>query len=556
MSKLSVLDLSFLMAERRNTPMHVGGLNLFHLPDGVERHEFLRGLLESLRGDDALQRPFCDRLETGILGSLAGSQWVPDDELDLEYHIRHSALPSPGRYRELFALVSRLHGTLLDRSRPLWEIHLIEGVNRREFALYSKYHHAVIDGVRGVQLARSMFSTDPEEILDHSPLSVKAKERYYALLKDSGLTAKSKIDLTPTVMDRFKAQLDIAGNLYGRTRKQLRAVGRAGVRETLLPWTVTPRSVLNSRIDGSRRFVAQSFAVDRFLALKARFDCTLNDIVLTACSGALIRYLERHAELPDKPLRALVPISLRKPGDTDSSNAVAGILANLATNEKDPVRRLHKIRMSMQDGKDLYDGMSSGEGAALFALMQSQSFILSTLKLTHKLPPISTTISNVPGPREQMYWNGAPMTGYYPASIVLDGFAVNITLVSYFKNLDFGITACRRSVPQAQRLIDYLEESLQELETVAGIRGDKTAKRAKASSKSSAAKSGKRTPGKTVAKKADVTSPQAKKTAPKTARKKAPEKAPKKTAQKTASAKEATTRKSTSRATAVKPKNA
>ena len=136
------------------------------------------------------------------------------------------------------------------------------------------------------------------------------------------------------------------------------------------------------------------------------------------------------------------------------------------------------------------------------------------------------------------------MTGYYPASIVLDGFAVNITLVSYFKNLDFGITACRRSVPQAQRLIDYLEESLQELETVAGIRGDKTAKRAKASSKSSAAKSGKRTPGKTVAKKADVTSPQAKKTAPK------------KTAQKTASAKEATTRKSTSRAAAVKPKNA
>lgn len=487
MSKLSIVDLSFLLGERRNTPMHVGGLNLFQLPAGAKRDEFLGGLLENLRSDTNLQRPFCDRLEKGYLGSLAGAEWTLDEELDLEYHVRHSALPSPGRYRELFALVSRLHGTLLDRSRPLWEIHLIEGVNKREFALYSKYHHAVIDGVRGVQLVRSMFSTDPNEIFDFSPLSVTASERYKKQLAESGLQAKPQPVMSATVMDRFKAQLDLAGNLYGRTRKQISAVGRAGVRNTLLPSTVTPRSALNTKIDGSRRFVAQSFEVDRFLALKERIECSLNDLVLAMCSGALIRYLKAHAELPDKSLRALVPISLRKPGDTTSSNAVGGILATLATNEKDPIKRLQKIRMSMQDGKALYDGMSAGEGAALFALMQSQSFILSTLNLSHRFPTISTTISNVPGPREKMYWNGAPMTGYFPASIVLDGFALNITLVSYFKSLDFGITACRRSVPQAQRLIDYLEESLSELEEVVGLRGKRKpkprAKQAKAAPK-------------------------------------------------------------------------
>ncbi|MEE4276886.1 MAG: wax ester/triacylglycerol synthase family O-acyltransferase [Halieaceae bacterium] len=471
MSRLSILDLSFLVAERRNTPMHVGGLNLFQLPKGANRDEFLRELLGSLRSSEPLQRPFCDRLQTGVMGSLAGAHWVHDDELDLEYHVRHSALPSPGRYRELFALVSRLHGTLLDRSRPLWEMHLIEGVNRREFALYSKYHHAVIDGVRGVHLVRSMFSTSPEEIRDHSPLSVTAQRRYESLLSDHGMRIKAPPEINRGVVERFKAQLDLAGDIYSRTRKQLSAVSQAGIRETLMPWSMTPRSALNAPIDGSRRFVAQSFDVQRFLAVKKHFGCTLNDAVLAACSGALVRYLEHHAELPEKPLRALVPISLRKPGDLESANAVGGIIANLATDIRDPAQRLAKISESMRHGKAIYDDMSAAEAAALFALMQSQNFILSALQLTRRLPAISTTISNVPGPREQMFWNGAPMTGYYPASIVLDGFALNITLISYYKTLDFGITACRRSVPQAQRLIEYLEEALQELEVVAGLRG-------------------------------------------------------------------------------------
>lgn len=470
MSKLSLIDSGFLTAERRNTPMHIGGVNLFELPEGVRRDAFMRDLLDNLRSSTELQRPFSDKLETGVLGSVLGAEWVPDEELDLEYHIRHSALPSPGRYRELFALVSRLHGTLLDRSRPLWEMHLIEGLNKREFALYTKYHHACIDGVRGIQLTQSMFSTDPNEHRSYSPLSIEARVHYEQLLAERGIGRSAPVEVSRSAIERLKAQLDVAGDVYGRTRQQIKALQRLGVRKTFMPWSVTPRSALNTRVDGSRRFVAQSIPIERFLALTKRFECTLNDIVLAVCAGALREYLQQHAELPRKPLRALVPVSLRKPGDTTSSNAIGGILADLATNEVDPIRRLHRIRASMHDGKAMYEGMSASEAGALFALMQSQVFLISALQLSDRLPAISTTISNVPGPRETLYWNGAEMTGIYPASIVLDGFALNITLVSYHQHLDFGIVACRKSLPQVQRLIDYLENALRELEVAAGLR--------------------------------------------------------------------------------------
>lgn len=478
MSRLSLIDIGFLTAERRNMPMHIGGVNLFKLPEGVHRDDFMQELLGNLKSSVELQRPFSDKLETGLLGSLMGSEWVPDEALDLDYHIRHSALPSPGRYRELFALVSRLHGTLLDRSRPLWEMHLIEGLNKREFALYTKYHHACIDGVRGIQLTQSMFSTDPAEKRSYSPLSLEARVHYEQVLADRGLGPRVEPEVTRTVIDRLKAQVDAAGDIYGRTKHQLNVLRRLGVRQTFMPWSVTPRSALNTKVDGARRFVAQSFAIGRFLALGKHFECTLNDIVLAVCAGALREYLSHHAELPRKSLRALVPVSLRRPGDIDSTNAIGGILADLATNETDPVRRLHRIRASMQDGKAMYDGMSAAEASALFALMQSQVFLISALQLSDRLPAISTTISNVPGPRETLYWNGAEMTGIYPASIVLDGFALNITLVSYHKNLDFGIIACRRSLPQVQRLIDYIEAALAELEVAAGLRKGGRRKRA------------------------------------------------------------------------------
>jgi diacylglycerol O-acyltransferase len=235
---------------------------------------------------------------------------------------------------------------------------------------------------------------------------------------------------------------------------------------------------MNTSVAGARRFVAQSWEFGRIKAVCAATGGTVNDVVLAMCSGALRRYLLSQNELPRHSLKAMVPVSLREEGDLDSANAVAFITADLATSVKDPQKRLAAIKASMVAGKELLGGLSAREAAIYMQITQLPMLLTSALGLASKFPAFSTVISNVPGPRKQLYWNGASLDGIYPASIVFDGFAMNITLVSYNKSLDFGIIACRRSLPGVQRLIDYLEESLQELEEVAGLRVVKAKRRA------------------------------------------------------------------------------
>ncbi|MEH6584298.1 MAG: wax ester/triacylglycerol synthase family O-acyltransferase [Halioglobus sp.] len=484
MKKLSYMDTGFLVSESRETPMHVGGVSLYTLPKGANEQEFLRGLADNLRDLDTFLPPFGDRLKTGPLGLAGSAYWEPDPAMDFDYHIRHSALPKPGRYRELFNLVSRLHGTLLDRSRPLWEMHLIEGLQNRQFAVYSKTHHAAVDGARSIHLARSMLSADPETRLQDSPLSLPAWERYRAFLGSDRPRDFSEEEIR-NVADVLKARLDTGAQVYGALKRfTMTWAGRGGA--LALPFRQVPRTSINTSVDGARRFVAQSWSFPRIRAVGKAFDGTFNDAVLAMCSGALRIYLEKHAELPEESLKALVPVSVRQAGDIDSSNAVASISADLATNIKDPAKRFAAIRASVKAGKEFYSQMSPAEVQLISMAMQLPALLLVPLGLASRLPSVNTTISNVPGIQERMYWNGARMDGSYPASIVMDGMALNITLVTYDQNVDFGITACRRSIPQAQRLIDYMEQSLVELEDAAGLTTPKAKPKAKA--KRSAAK--------------------------------------------------------------------
>ncbi len=239
-----------------------------------------------------------------------------------------------------------------------------------------------------------------------------------------------------------------------------------------MPWHAVPHAKVSSRVSGSRRFVAQTWPYERIRAVGKALGGTLNDAVLAMCAGGLRRYLDQLGELPEKPLKAMVPVSLRVEGDLESANAVGMISANLATDVADPGDRFRQIRDSVLAGKQVYSGLSAGE-AALFTQLTSSPMVVTTLLgLGEKLPAYNLVISNVPGPRKHLYWNGARLEGIYPASIVLHGQALNITLVSYSGQLDFGIIACRRSLPHVQRLLDNLEESLQELEEAAGIAAD------------------------------------------------------------------------------------
>lgn len=457
MKRLSLIDAGFLAAETREMPMHVGGLQLFEPPPEAG-DDYLRELYEEWTSVEDANPPFDRKLAY----RFGVPSWERDENFDIEYHVRHSGLPRPGRYRELFVLVSRLHSTLLDRSRPMWEYNLIEGLANGQFALYAKMHHSLVDGIAAMRLLERSLSDDPDRRDVPFPWASKPKKR-----RRRGGRGDSRLALA-AAMEQLQVQL---GSLPGvaRTLRQL-AVSALEPPDTrmALPFQAPP-SILNRKITGARRFVAQSYSLDRVRAVGKAAGATINDVVLAMSASALRRYLEEiGGGVPDKPLTAMAPVSVRPSDGEDFGNAISAILVNLGTHLSDPRQRLETIQASMSHGKALLRELSYTEVMLYTMLVSTPMMAPSLLGVSSRVPPLNIVISNVPGPRRPLYWNGARLAGMYPVSIVTHGLAVNITVTSYVDSLDFGITACRRSVPAVQRLIDYLEDGLRELESATG----------------------------------------------------------------------------------------
>ncbi len=470
MRLMPVTDAMFLMSETRETPMHVGGINLYTLPDGVDEAEWLNEQLDLLRQPQGIRRPFSEVLKLTPFGQYGPIRLEPDRDIDMHYHVRAAALPKPGRYREMFELASRLHSGLLDRTRPLWEMTLISGLPNRQIATYTKIHHALMDGAATIHFTNSMLSNDPAERRASSPLSVEAHEAYKRRFPPPKKPPRPDLTDIKAIGDFLKEQW---GNSVGVTKalnQYSAAMFGLGGDGLATPFAGVPRTSFNRNITGARRFVAQSWSLERVRAMGKAYDGTINDAVLGMCAGAMRKYLQSLNELPDKPLKAMAPVSIRPADDIDSGNSVAAVTANLATHIDDPAERMAAIQASMNAAKAQLRAMTASQ-IQLYTAITSLPMMLTALTRTaDRFPAYSATISNVPGPREQMYWNGARLDGMYPASIPVDGMAMNITQVSNYKNIDFGITACRRSVPHAQRMIDYLEDALVELEKAAGIK--------------------------------------------------------------------------------------
>ena len=453
MGLMPVTESMFMVPESREQPMHVGSLQLFDLPEDAG-DGYLRELYERSIALDDVAPVFRKRPYRSV---LTGGQWAWRDDaaLDLEHHVRHSALPEPGRVRELLALASRLHGTLLDRKRPLWEAHLIEGLEGRRFAVYTKLHHAMMDGVSGLRLLQRSLSTDPDE-RDTPVLWAPRPDRR---------PRKAKPGLVSQALAFPTTALQLTTDAVTLTPTLLR-LAEQGLREqaTVLPGQA-PHTILNERITGSRRFAAESWSLDRIRAVASRYDATVNDVVLAMCSGALRQYLLELDALPGSSLVAMTPVSLRKDdGEDEAGNAVGTILCNLGTDIADPEARLLAVRTSMRRGKQALAGLSQPQATAIGALVMAP-LLLASLGL-HRLtpPPYNLVISNVPGPQEPLYWNGARLAGIYPLSIPTHGQALNITVTSYAGSMEFGLTGCRRTVPRLQRLLRGLDESLAALE--------------------------------------------------------------------------------------------
>jgi diacylglycerol O-acyltransferase / wax synthase len=452
MKLISPTDSMFLIGESREHPMHVAGLQLFEPPEGAGP-DFIRDMYETIAKNDDFQPTF--RKHPGrILGGISTVTWAVDDEVDIDYHLRRSALPRPGRVRDLLELVSRLHGTLLDRHRPLWEASLIEGLDDGRFAVYTKIHHSLLDGVSAQRLMMRSMSPDPDDREIRVPWTLGPKPKR----KDGDRSALRSIT-------------DTVGSLASLAPSTL-SVARAALfeQQLTLPFRA-PKTMFNVPIGGARRAAAQSWPLARFRAIKSAAGVTVNDVVLAMCSGALRTYLSEQEALPDTALVAMVPVSLRAAGEEDAGgNMVGTILCNLATDVEDPAKRLEAISTSMHDNKKVFADLPRNQALALSALLVS-GIALGVVPgfVSSAPPPFNIVISNVPGGREPMYWNGARLAGNYPLSIALDGQALNITLTNNADNLDFGLVGCRRSVPHLQRLLLHLEDSLADLEQAVGI---------------------------------------------------------------------------------------
>lgn len=448
MQLMPITDSMFLLAESREHPMHVGGLQLFKKPEGAGE-DYVEAIYR-----DFIERPEVRRLfrkkPMNPVNSLGQWMWSEDNQLDLDYHVRRSALPSPGRVRELLELTSRWHSTLLDRHRPLWEVHFVEGLDDGRFAVYTKVHHALLDGVSALRQLMTSLSDDPDARDCPAPWSLrKAKP------KKDGLRPMSLAQTARQALVEFA----------GFAPTAVKALNQAVREQSLTLPMQAPKTMFNVQIGGARRFAAQSWPIQAFRNIAKSSSATVNDAVLAVCAGALRDYLIEQRALPDAPLTAMVPVSLRAPSAADSGgNAVGAILCNLATDEADPAARLEKISKSMRNGKKLFQGLSPVQITLLSAMNVAPLGLAPIPGLgNYAPPPFNVVISNVPGPRKRMYWNGAELDGIYPASICMDGQALNITLTSNNDTLDFGITGCRQSVPHLQRLLTHLDTALDEL---------------------------------------------------------------------------------------------
>lgn len=451
MKPISPTDALFLIGESREHPMHVGSLQLFRPPADADPH-FVRDAYHAMLECRDVQPTF--RKHPAFFGGLTNVAWSFDKQVELDYHLRRSALPEPGRIRDLLELVSRLHGSLLDRHRPLWEAHLIEGLQDGRYAVYTKYHHSLMDGVSALRLMQRAFASDPRDVAARVPWSLgprttKTAEKRSSLFEQASQAAGSAFALAPSTLKLARAAL---------LEQQL-----------ILPFRA-PRTMFNVRIGGARRVAAQSWSLERIKAVKDAAGVTVNDVVLAMSSGALRAYLLDQNALPDDALTAMVPVNLRKDGDDSGGNMVGTFLCNLATNLDDPAKRLEVISTSISDTKEVFAQLPPVQQLALSALNIGGLFFgLIPGYLSTASPPFNIVISNVStGKSEPMYWQGARLDGNYPFSIALDGQAVNITVTNNADNLDFGLVGCRRSVPHLQRLLGHLDTSLKDLERAVG----------------------------------------------------------------------------------------
>lgn len=456
MNKISIVDNGFLMAETRETPLHVAALQIFNLPEGLEgvdKEDFFAETLATMGKLTSTTPLFNQRLQTSLFG-IGSPGWLPDDDYDLDYHIRHSSLPRPGTKDQLMTLVGRLHALLLDRTRPLWELHLIDGIENDQFAIYFKIHHALIDGVGGMKLMQNMLSKSSAANTVRPLGEKEAKKRKS---KPGALSAGKKL------ANAFKLVSTVAPEmgkeLLGYTRQRI-----IPDPEAARQWYEAPDSPINVPVSAARRFAVTSFSLQDFKRVSKAHKVTINDIVITICGGSLRRYMLEHDNLPDKTLNAGVPVSVRAKGK-DAGNAFSMMMCDMGTHIEDSAERLKFVNGATQKSKSRLSSLSRESITVLTIVMGVPLMGSQMLRIAEKAPlPYNVVVSNVPGSKSKLYLNGAEMVGFFAVNLLYDMQALAITITSYVDSLDFGLIACRKTIPELNKLASYLTSEFEKLD--------------------------------------------------------------------------------------------
>lgn len=464
---LKVNDSAWLYAESHRTPMQVAMLATFRVPE--DRPEFVRDLVARWRDVREYAAPFNYLLKMAPVPSW---KELEADQIDLDYHFRHSALPHPGSQRELGVLVSRLHSAKMDRRYPLWECHIIEGIRDHEsgaeqWSMYMKVHHSQIDGVGGIRLLRRILSADPDSRDMLPPWAVGTHGPDQSGLPPRERPAVPAQRTEAPITSAVAGARAVAGSL-GKTYSESLLGSQDADRA--VPFRA-PKTLFNGRIHTPRRFATQHYPIERMRKVAAATGGSLNDVFLAICGGAMRTYLQEHGALPGEPMIANVPVSVREAGDgAGVGNAITFLYSSLGTDVADPVERIRTIQASTKLGKERLPQVGQLGMDAYTAVLMGPFLSQAILGFGGRGRPASNVvISNVPGPAETRYLDGSRLEEIYPVSLLFNGQALNITAVSYDGEFNIGFTGCRDSIPSLQRIAVNAGEELDALEAALGL---------------------------------------------------------------------------------------
>ena len=456
MTDVSILDYAFLAFESEASPKHVAGLQIFELPQGAP-DDFVADLVNKLKSVEP-EPPFNQKLRSPIIGM---PKWVEDASLDLDDHIYYESVPKPRTLATLLQQIEMLHAEMLDRSAPLWQLHVFDHLDKRRFAVYFKVHHAYMDGISLSQ--RSMLALSDSPVFDDvgTPWGIDDHEHEEVRKHLVG-------DLIGTAKSAGRAALVLPALAKLGLKHGLRMMHLGG-EDLPVPFTA-PRTAFNSPLTPERSIAVLDLPLVRLRKVAQHAAVTVNDVLLELCDQAMTRYLEEHGGAPDEPLVAQMPVSLRRP-NVEQGNQITIALLELGSKETNPVRRLQDIHAHASDVKHEFTDMTPETAETYTLLMQSVAQLGEALGASRLLPPLgNVVISNVIGPRKQLYFCGAPLLAIYPISTIAPGLALNITIYTCNNTLHVGLVAGRSAIPDLAPIAASMRTALDDLEKAMGLK--------------------------------------------------------------------------------------